>query len=124
LASRAHGEYAIADDERRAVRTQPLIELDAGGGRGVFEFPECLAARGVQSRDDLLLSGSRLRRHPEHRVEAAVLDHDRRVTVAERAAPQLLRTARGPARCQALAVRHEVAVRSAPLRPRGIRLAR
>ena len=55
LAPRAHREQASPGDERRAVRAEPLIELDAGGWRGILELPERLAAGGVEGGDDFFV---------------------------------------------------------------------
>ena len=57
LACRARGEDQLADDQRRGVRTWPVRHIVLfREGRLVAVFPEGLAARGIQSDDNLLLA--------------------------------------------------------------------
>ncbi len=123
LAARARGEQTIANDQRRAVRTESLIELNTVWWCRILEFPDRLAARSIERGDDLFVRDRWLPRDlPVHRVEASVLDEHSGVPFTETAAPQLFGSARRPARGQPFAVGHEVAIGSAPLCPRGTRL--
>ena len=79
-------------------------------GRGVL--PERLAGLGVRGEHDLLA------RLAVHRVEHAVLDRRRRVALAERPLPDHRRAAGRPGVLQAGGLGLEVAMRTAPLRPR------
>ena len=95
------------------VKSMPAV--DAGYLNSQIVLPVA-ASKAATTSSWLVPCAERLISRVE-RVEPPVLDRDRRVPFAERAAPQLLRSSSRPGRRQPFRVRDEVAGGAAPLQP-------
>src|SRR5262245_10230054 len=120
LAGCANGKDPITRNDRRRARPRPLFQIvlfGVGERRVVGIFPQRLSRFGGQRNHDILLAFA------IHRVEHVFFDRDRRIAIAQIAAPQLARAGFRPGRGKPLRLDFEVAVRPAPLRPigRGLR---
>ena len=127
LLVRPDAEEPVADDERCRMRSSAKAEIFTA--RRVFVFPERLARLGIE-RDDAFLrvpwpgrpspaAGTPAVAATKHRVEATLVEENRRVSAAEWPAPNHRRPALRPGVGQTRISEDEVPIRSAPLPPRG-----
>jgi hypothetical protein len=115
----AHGEDAVADDQRCRMRTRAVGEVQRFSR--VLVFPDRFAGCGIHRDHDL----PRLPRPlparcgpgPVQRQCDAIVDHDRRVAQTERATPDDRRAVISPGIRQVRPVDDEVALRPTPLGP-------
>src|SRR3954454_16542167 len=107
----ARSKDAIANNERRGIRTVALARCVALEYHGIRPFPQRLPRVGAGGEHDLFS------RPAIHRVKDAVLDRWRGIPFPERPLPDDSRPRRGPAVLHTAGFRLKIPVRTAPLRP-------